>query len=71
MLIDKLLFSDKVPLLLKKNLDALSDRHLLVSSNISNVNTPGYKAHDMDFQKQLREVVGSGDDTLKLRATNS
>lgn len=72
MLIDKILFSDKVPLILKKNLDALSDRHLLVSGNISNVNTPGYKAHDIDFQKQLREVVGAtGDDNVKLRATSA
>lgn len=70
MFIDKLLFSDKVPLLLKKNLDFQSERNLLISSNTSNINTPGYKAQDINFQAQLDEVLGS-DDQLKIRATDN
>ena len=69
MLIDKLLFSDRAPNLLKKSLNAIADRHLLVSGNISNVDTPGYKAHDMDFQKDLRNAVGGGD-RMQMITTN-
>ena len=57
MLLDKLLFSDRVPILLKKNLDFQSERNMLISSNISNVNTPGYKAQDIDFRSQLRSAM--------------
>lgn len=70
MLIDKLLFSDKIPLLLKKNLDFQSERNLLISSNTSNINTPGYKAQDISFQAQLDEVLDS-DDQLNIRATDN
>lgn len=58
MLIDRLLFSDHVPLLMSKALDFQSQRHLLVSSNISNLDTPGYKAKDIDFKGALREALG-------------
>ncbi|MEE2986398.1 MAG: flagellar basal body rod protein FlgB [Nitrospinota bacterium] len=70
MLIDKLLFSDRAPKLLKKSLNSIADRHLLVSGNISNVDTPGYKAHDMDFQKDLRNAVGGGD-RMQMKTTNA
>ena len=42
MLIDRLLFSDNAPKILVKALDFQSQRHLLISSNISNLDTPGY-----------------------------
>ncbi|MEC7640883.1 MAG: flagellar basal body rod protein FlgB [Nitrospinota bacterium] len=70
MLIDKLLFSDKIPLLLKKNLNFQSERNLLISSNTSNINTPGYKAQDLNFQTQLDEILDS-DDQLKISATDN
>lgn len=68
MLIDRLLFRDRAPLVMTKSLDAQSARHLLVSNNISNADTPGYKAKDMDFQNQLRSALGSAN-KLDLRAT--
>jgi flagellar basal-body rod protein FlgB len=70
MLIDKILFSDKVPGLMKKSLDMMSSRQNLISSNISNVDTPGFKAVDIDFQAQLREAIGSKG-SLNLKNTNS
>ncbi len=70
MLIDKILFSDSTPLLLKKNLDFNSQRHLLISSNISNAETPGFKAHDLDFKDQLREVLNT-EGRLCIKSTNS
>ena len=69
MLIDKLLFSGQTKNILKKNLDFLSERTLLINSNISNIDTPGYKAKDIDFQKQLQESVDLAD-KLSVKATN-
>ncbi len=70
MLLDRLLFADKTPLMMKRALDFQSQRQLLVSSNISNMDTPGYKAQDVDFQSALKEAVGGGDD-LKMKRTQS
>ncbi len=69
MLIDHLLFADKTPLILKKGLDFQSERQLLISSNISNIDTPGYQAKDIDFKGALKAALGSSDD-LKMRYTH-
>lgn len=69
MLVDKLLFSDIAPKVMKKGLDLISARQSLISSNIGNLDTPGFKASDIDFQGQLREALGSKGQ-LKLKATN-
>ncbi|MBC8283813.1 MAG: flagellar basal body rod protein FlgB [Nitrospinae bacterium] len=69
MLVDKLLFGDTVPGAMKKSLDLMSTRQNLISSNISNLDTPGFTASDVDFQGQLREALGSKGQ-LNLRSTN-
>jgi flagellar basal-body rod protein FlgB len=69
MLIDRLLFADKTPLVLRKALDFQSERQLLISSNISNIDTPGYQAKDIDFKGALKAALGTGDD-LVLRSTH-
>ena len=69
MLIDKLLFSDRTPILLKKTLDFETQRNTLISGNISNINTPGYKAQDIDFHKQLQEALKSTEG-LSVKTTN-
>jgi flagellar basal-body rod protein FlgB len=68
MFIKQLLFSDRAPKVLRKSLDFQSQRHLLISSNISNLDTPGYKAKDIDFKSQLVEVMGRGNE-LKMNTT--
>lgn len=70
MLMDRLLFADKTPLVLKKALDFQSQRHLLISSNISNIDTPGYRAKDIDFKGALRDALGTAEG-LALRTTHS
>ncbi len=70
MLIDRLLFADKAPLILKKALDFQSQRHLLISSNISNIDTPGYQATDIDFKGTLRAALGTGEG-LAMKITHS
>lgn len=69
MLIDRLLFSSSTSLMMKRSLDFNSIRHLLISGNIAQRDTPGYKAHDVDFKSQLQEAVGSGS-KLNLRSTH-
>lgn len=69
MLLDRLLFNQQTPSVLKKALDFQSQRQLLISSNISNLDTPGYKARDLDFSSQLRDAIGTGDG-LNMKTTN-
>ena len=70
MLIDKLLFSDQTPLVLKKGMDFQSARNLMISTNVSNMETPDFKAHDINFEKQLQEYIKSGDQ-LQMKSTHS
>ena len=69
MLIDRLLFSDRTRSLLQKGLDLSAERHLLISANVSNSDTPGYKAVDSDFSKQMQEAMGGGN-SLNMQTTN-
>jgi flagellar basal-body rod protein FlgB len=43
MLLDKILFSDRTPKLLKKTVDLNLQKNSVISSNIANADTPGYK----------------------------
>jgi len=43
-------------------------RTQLLSENIANADTPGYKARDIDFDKVLQ---GAQNDAVKLKATHS
>ena len=70
MLIDKLLFSDQTPLVLKKGLDFQSARNLMISTNVSNMETPDFKANDINFEKQLQEFIKSSDQ-LQMKSTNN
>jgi flagellar basal-body rod protein FlgB len=37
-------------------LNLLSVRHELVSSNLANVDTPGYRTQDIDFEREMRRA---------------
>ncbi len=55
---------------LDKAADASWKREQLITNNIANVNTPGYKRKDLDFQSVLKEELGrtqyvSLDDKIK------
>ena len=45
--------------LLEKVLDLRSLKHNLIVSNIANVDTPNYKALDLDFKKELAKFMGA------------
>lgn len=60
-------FSDSV------KMEALSQRltrHNVISGNIANAETPGYRALGYDFEEQLQAVSGHGD-PFPMRATHS
>ena len=40
---------------LKTAMDAATVRHQIISSNLANIDTPGYKARDLDFDKILQD----------------
>lgn len=43
---------------LQRALDRTSERHGLLVGNLANVNTPGYKRRDLDFNITLSEEMG-------------
>ncbi len=67
-ILDRMLFSDKTPKLLKKSLDLHLQKNSVISSNIANADTPGYKAVDLKFNEQLQSAIGTGNQ-IKMKAT--
>ncbi len=51
---------DKLGNALERYMDTLSTRQKLVSSNIANADTPGYKTQDLDFQNAFRSALDGG-----------
>lgn len=45
---------------LERYMDLLSARQKLVASNIANIDTPGYKTQDIDFQFEFLHAGGGG-----------
>ncbi|PKM87222.1 MAG: flagellar basal body rod protein FlgB [Firmicutes bacterium HGW-Firmicutes-12] len=54
---------------LQKAMDGSTVRNAVISNNIANVNTPGYKKMDVSFQKELENSIKSTQ-KLSLRKTN-
>lgn len=51
---------------LAAELDAKVLKSKLIASNIANIDTPGYKSKDLQFEKVLNDEIGS----LRLKVTN-
>jgi len=49
--------TDKTTSILEKMMDVASFRQKILASNIANVETPGYKAKDISFQKELNAAI--------------
>ena len=52
---------DSSDLTLERAMQGASLRQQVLSNNLANVNTPGFKRSDVDFESQLAEAAGSGD----------
>ena len=46
--------------LLGKSLDLRAKKHALISSNLANVETPGYTPSDLTFEGRLKDALKSG-----------
>jgi flagellar basal-body rod protein FlgB len=53
---------------LERYMDLLSARQKLVASNIANIDTPGYKTKDIDFQFEFLNAAASGQGPNVLEA---
>ncbi|HHV79730.1 MAG TPA: flagellar basal body rod protein FlgB [Firmicutes bacterium] len=42
---------------LERCMELCSKRHTLIANNIANVNTPGYKRLDLDFESAMRQEI--------------
>ena len=49
---------DRVAGQLEHYMDLLSARQKLVAGNIANVDTPGYRTQDIDFQTEFQNAAG-------------
>ena len=58
---------DKIFGLAEQALGVTEQRATMLSGNIVNSNTPGYKAKDIDFDQVMKEVTGSAE---SLQVTN-
>ena len=58
----------KIPIL-SNALDAYTLRHKVISANIANIGTPGYKAKAVDFESTLNDQMAKG--TVGNAVTNS
>ena len=52
----KLFDATQIPIL-QKALDGYSRRNRAIASNISNINTPGYKAQSVRFEEELADAM--------------
>ena len=48
---------DETMELVAKATEGAQIRHKVISSNVANADTPGYKAFDIDFQKELKKAL--------------
>jgi flagellar basal-body rod protein FlgB len=64
--------NDLTSRLLEKSLDGLSLRSQTISNNVANVDTPNFKAGDVNFEQQLAAAVGNqpAGDELALTLTH-
>lgn len=54
---------DETMQLLTKAVEGAQTRHKVISSNVTNADTPGYKALDLNFQKELKKALEETDES--------
>lgn len=64
------LLIDKTYALLGKAMDVSARRHNLITGNIANMDTVGYEAKDLDFQKTLEMEMSQGSGSLDRTHAN-
>jgi flagellar basal-body rod protein FlgB len=64
------LFTDNATRAAKVALEGLSLRQQAISRNLANIDTPGYHAQTINFEKTLQHLLGHGG-SLPLRITDA
>src|SRR5690242_21671066 len=57
---------DLTDLVVQRGLEGASLRQQVLSNNLANANTAGFKRSDVDFQSSLASALGSGDPTQSI-----
>ena len=57
--------------ILHRALSAESLRHQVRAQNLANVNTPGYKRQDVEFESLLAKEIGHREKPFQLKTTDS
>ena len=56
--------------LIEKYLDLSASRHKVLVENIANIDTPGYRTKDLNFQGELQRAISDGNATMTPVARN-
>ncbi len=67
----KLFLNDPASLALQNALTGLSLRQQVISNNLANLNTPGFKAARVSFEAELKNALEEAADPLPLRTTHA
>ena len=62
----KVFFEDNGMRTMEKFLDLTVQRQALLSSNLANVDTPGYKTVDLTFEQELRDATATEGSRLEV-----
>jgi flagellar basal-body rod protein FlgB len=60
--LDKVFFEDNNMRLMERFLDLAVQRQSLISSNLANIDTPGYKTLDLSFEQELQSAANNAQD---------
>jgi len=69
--IDRFLFGDPTLAFLQRSLNVQDARTAVIAGNLANVDTPGYKARNLDFEKALETAQNDAARHASLKRTNS
>ena len=65
-MVDKLSFQNTFQML-EKAIGLAHQRHSLIASNLSNLDTPGHRAKDIDFKSAMDRALSEGSPTRLVR----
>jgi flagellar basal-body rod protein FlgB len=70
-MIDAIISASEAYQILEKSLNAASTQHKMISNNIANVDTPGFKGSEVVFQSKLQQVLNNREKSyLQLNVTH-
>ncbi len=57
--------------LLKKRLELLTFRHEVLTRNVANINTPGYKADEVEMPRKFKDLISPRKGGVKMHRTSA